>query len=194
MGKILLFAIVGGLLLAAGLAWAQKPRMSPRRPKLAAAFADPEAGVSPMASSVTTVGATPATIQFAANSPGSAVAGSDSATVSWKISGGTSGKTWTLSVAANSATFTGCSTVPASAIGVTCGSATVTGANATANCQSGGPFSLPSTSPGQQVASGNEGNSNSHTYTVVLNYRITDSWGYIPNTCPLTITYTVNAP
>jgi hypothetical protein len=45
------------------------------------------------------------------------------------------------------------------------------------------------------VASGNEGNANSHTYTVVLNYQFTDSWGYIANTsCPLTITYTVNAP
>jgi hypothetical protein len=44
------------------------------------------------------------------------------------------------------------------------------------------------------VASGNEGNTNSHTYSVVLNYQFTDSWKYIANTCPLTITYTVNAP
>jgi hypothetical protein len=84
--------------------------------------------------------------------------------------------------------------VPATAVGATCSSASVSGSAATANCQSGGPFTLPSTAPGQQVASGNEGNSNSHTYTVVLNYQIADSWEYIANTCPLTITYTVNAP
>jgi hypothetical protein len=45
------------------------------------------------------------------------------------------------------------------------------------------------------VASGNEGSAGAHTFTVVLNYQLTDSWSYIANTsCPLTITYTVNAP
>jgi hypothetical protein len=85
--------------------------------------------------------------------------------------------------------------VPASAVGVSCSSASHTGTRPTATCQSGGPFTLPSTAPGQQVASGNEGSAGSHNFTVVLNYQITDSWKYIANTsCPLTITYTVNAP
>jgi hypothetical protein len=45
-----------------------------------------------------------------------------------------------------------------------------------------------------QVASGSEGFGSSN-YTVVLNYELTDSWEYIANTsCPLIITYTVNAP
>jgi hypothetical protein len=49
------------------------------------------------------------------------------------------------------------------------------------------------------VASGYEGNAGptvggSSAFSVVLNYQFTDSWQYIANTCPLTITYTVNAP
>jgi hypothetical protein len=151
----------------------------------------------PMVTSLSAMSATPATIQFTANQPGTGtpVAGNSSATVTWKINGGASGNTWTLSVYANSTAFTGCTTVPASAVGVSCSTASVTGAGATATCTSGGPFTLPTSSPGQQVASGNEGNSSSHTYTVVLTYKFTDSWEFIANTsCPLTITYTVNAP
>jgi hypothetical protein len=44
-----------------------------------------------------------------------------------------------------------------------------------------------------EVANGSEGFLSS-SYTVVLNYQFTDSWEYIANTCPLIITYTVNAP
>jgi len=194
MRKLTMLATASTLVLAGGLAWGQKTGLNPRRPNPVISFARPDASVRPLATSVNSMSATPATIQFTANNPGSAVAGNSSATVSWTISGGASGNTWTLSVYANSATFTGCSTVPASAVGVSCTSASVTGTGATASCQAGGPFTLPHTAPGQRVASGNEGNSNSHTYTVVLNYQITDAWKYIANTCPLTITYTVNAP
>ncbi|HXX22380.1 MAG TPA: hypothetical protein VEO19_04445 [Terriglobia bacterium] len=194
MRKLSMLATVSTLVLAGGLAWGQKTRLNPRRPSPVVSFDNSDASVNPLATTLSGMSATPATIQFTANNPGSAVAGNSSATVSWKISGGASGKTWTLSVYANSATFSGCSTVPASSVGVSCTSASVTGTGATASCQAGGPFTLPTTAPGQQVASGNEGNSSSHTFTVVLNYQITDSWEYIANTCPLTITYTVNAP
>jgi hypothetical protein len=44
------------------------------------------------------------------------------------------------------------------------------------------------------LASGDEGGSGSKTFTIVLNYQLTDSWEFIANTCPLTVTYTVNAP
>jgi hypothetical protein len=87
--------------------------------------------------------------------------------------------------------------VPASAVAVSCSSASATGLGATASCQSGGPFPLPTTAPGQQVASGHEGASffTPSNFTVVLNYQLTDSWEFIANkSCPLTITYTVNAP
>jgi hypothetical protein len=52
---------------------------------------------------------------------------------------------------------------------------------------------LPNTLPGLPVASGNEGNTGMHTYNVVLTYQLKDSWRYIANTCPLDLTYTVNA-
>jgi hypothetical protein len=64
---------------------------------------------------------------------------------------------------------------------------------ASASCNSSSFVTLPSTAPGLQVANGSEGIGPS-SYTVVLNYQFADSWEYIANTCPLIITYTVNAP
>jgi len=193
MRKFIMLATVSALLLAGGLARGQKTRLAPRRPAPVIPLDSSGSPEVPMVTSLSGMSAT-GTILFKANSPGSAIAGG-SATVKWTISGGASGNTWTLSVYANSAAFTGCSTVPASAVGVTCSSASHTGTGATSTCQSGGPFSLSTTAPGQQVASGNEGNSSSHTYTIVLNYQLTDSWEFIANaSCPLTVTYTVNAP
>jgi hypothetical protein len=194
MRKFIMLAIAGVFVLAGGLAWAQKTRLSPRRPTPVIRSLSPAQSPIPMATGVSGMTATPATIQFTANNPGSAVTGNSSATVGWSINGGASGNTWTLSVYANSATFTGCTTVPASAVGVSCSSASHSGTSPTATCQSGGPFPLPTTAPGQQVASGDEGNTFSHTFTVVLNYQFSDAWKYVANTCPLTITYTVNAP
>ena len=191
MRKFTMLAVAG--VLAGGLAWAQKTALSPRRPTPVIQSLSPADSPIPLATGVSGLTATPATLQFTANNPGSAVAGNSSATVKWTATGGTKGNTWTLSVYANSTTFTGCTTVHDSAVGVTCSSASVTGTGATATCQSGGPFTLPTT-PGQQVASGNEGNTSSHTFTVVLSYQFTDSWEYIANTCPLTITYAVTAP
>jgi len=193
INKFGMLATVGTVVLAGGLAWAQKARVSPRRPIPVNQSASPAESLAPMATSLSAMSAT-GTIQFNANNPGSAVAGG-SATVKWTITGGASGNTWTLSVYANSTTFSGCSTVPASAVGVSCSSASHTGSAATSTCESGGPFALPTTAPGQEVASGNEGNTNSHTYTIVLNYQLTDAWDFIANaSCPLTVTYTVNAP
>jgi hypothetical protein len=193
MRNLTMLAIAGVLVLAGGSAGAQKAAHSPSRPTPVIQSASPAQAPVPLAT-VSAMTATPATIQFTANNPGSAVAGNSTATVTWRIRAGVNGNTWTLSVYADSTTFTGCTTVPASAVGVSCSSATVTGMGATATCTSGGPFTLPTTAPGQQVASGNEGNAMSHTYTVVLNYQFSDSWEFIANTCPLTITYTVNAP
>jgi len=193
MRKFTMLAVAG--VLAGGLAWAQKTALSPRRPTPVIQSLSPADSPIPLATTLSAMSATPATIQFTANQPGTGtpVAGNSSATVKWTATGGTKGNTWTLSVYANSTTFTGCTTVHDSAVGVTCSSASVTGTGATATCQSGGPFTLPTT-PGQQVASGNEGNTSSHTFTVVLSYQFTDSWEYITNTCPLTITYAVTAP
>ena len=194
MRKSVGLVAVCGLILMAGLAWAQRPRMNPRRPIQLTPATRQDESVVPMVTTVTKLSATPATIQFTANSPGSSVAGNSTATVTWTASGGTAGNTWTLNVYANSTSFTGCTTVLPSAVGVSCTSASATGQKTTANCQSGGPFALPTTAPGQQVASGNEGDAGTKTYNIVLTYQFADSWEYIPNTCPITITYTVNAP
>ncbi len=135
--------------------------------------------------------ATPATISFSATDPdlGSA-AGSATSTVTWSILNGRDNKqTWTLTAQAGGASFTGCATIPASAVTVTCASTSVTGGGGTGSCS--GPVAL-STSP-QQVAGGLEGND----YTVTLNFRLTDRWRYVAATapsCTLTLTYTVNAP
>jgi hypothetical protein len=196
MRKFMMLAIAGVLVLDGGLAWAQKTTLNPRRPTPVIHSMSPADGPIPLAT-LSTLKATPATIQFTANQPGTGtpVAGNSSATVTWTLTAGVRNNTWTLSVYANSTTFTGCTTVPASAVGVSCSTATVPSTGgATANCQSGGPFTLPTTAPGQQVASGHEGNASSSAFSVVLNYQFTDSWQYIANTCPLTITYTVNAP
>ena len=139
------------------------------------------------APSISNLSATPSTISFAANMPGSAVSGSAAATVSWKISNGSTSRNWTLKVAANSTNFTAgtgtdCTLVPASAITVTCFS--ISGGSG--SCQSG--FSLSTT--GTTVASGTEASGTSNL-SVTVNYTFSDSWKYVPNTCPLTITYTV---
>jgi len=105
------------------------------------------------------------------------------------VSGHDNKQNWTLTAQAGAASFTGCATVPASAVTVTCASTSVTGGGGTGSCS--GSFTL-SSSP-QQVAGGLEGNS----YTVTLNFKLTDRWRYIAATtpsCTLTLTYTVNAP
>ena len=96
---------------------------------------------------------------------------------------------------ATSSTFTECITVPVSAINVKCVSASASGGGPTsAGCNiSMATTALPNTLPGLSLASGNEGNSSSHAYTVVLSYQLTDSWRYIANTCPLNVSYTVVA-
>jgi hypothetical protein len=190
MRKFIIFATASALLFSAGLSPAQKT--AGRRARPVRADQPVDASPQPLAT-VGTLTATPSTISFAANNPGSSVAGNTSATVKWNITGGFFG-TWTLSVYANSATFTGCTTVLASAVSVQCSSATKnSGLGASASCDSSSFVTLPSTAPGLELATGSEGLGAS-SYTVVLNYQLTDSWGYIANTCPLIITYTVNAP
>jgi hypothetical protein len=101
---------------------------------------------------------------------------------------------WTLRVGASSSSFSGCATVPESAVSVKCTSASVNGGGqASAGCNVANFTTLPNTLPGLPVASGNEGNAGLHNYTVVLSYQLADSWRYIANTCPLTVTYTLDA-
>lgn len=141
------------------------------------------------ATSMSAVSAAPGTISFTATDPDlGSVAGNSVATVSWTTSNGSAANTWNLKLHANPASFTGCATVPRSAITVTCGG--VTGGTAGA-C--GGPLTL--TGAGQQIASGKESTSNNAPYSVTLSFNLADSWSYIAkSSCTLTVTYTVTAP
>lgn len=138
--------------------------------------------------------AVPATIPFTANSPGTNVQGGALATITWNMAQGKSGHSWALYATATTPVFVGCATVPASVISVKCVSASVTGGGlASAGCAVSSFAVLPSSSQGVSVASGNEGDANSHNYTVVLSFQLADSWRYIANECPLDVVYTVIA-
>lgn len=135
--------------------------------------------------------ATPGSISFSASNPNSAtVAGSSAASLSWLVVGGSHLQTWSVSVQAGGSYFSGCSTVPVSAVSVGCASASVGGGGGTGSCS--GPFTL--TTAAQQVAGGAEGDG-LQSYFVLINYTLAESWRYVANaSCTLTLTYTVNAP
>ena len=146
---------------------------------------------------ITNTSVLPAVISFNATAPGTLIQGSSAATVAFTINSNVKGNTWTLSVGTTSTAFSGCTTVPTSAVTLWCSSAIVNGSNdngASAACSTTTATQLPSTLPGLQVAGGSEPQSQTANYTVTLYYQLADSWKYIPNTCPLNITYTINAP
>lgn len=191
MRKSTLFAATALIALAGALAVAQKPATTKHQP----IPSSPSAGQINQQFGFTQVSelrATPNSIPFLANSPGSGIPGGSVATINWEITQGRNGQTWTLMVGASSPITSGCTTVPVSAISLRCVSASVSGGGqASAGCNLSNLSTLPSTLPGLPVASGNEGNASSHNYTVVLSYQLTDSWRYIANTCPISVSYTV---
>lgn len=127
----------------------------------------------------------PLTLSLSATDP-DGTGPSGAVTVTFRLTGGRPTRTWTLSVAAGSTYFTGCTTVPVSAVRVACT------AGGSGTCAS--PVTL-STSL-QQVASGPEtfGTAN---YYVNFSVTFSDSWRYIAHQtppCNLTLTHSVNAP
>lgn len=186
-----LFAATALIAFAGALAVAQKPAATKRQP----IPSSPSTGQNNQQFGFTQVSelrATPNSIPFLANNPGSGIPGGSVATINWEITQGRNGQTWTLMVGASSPITSGCTTVPVSAISLRCVSASVSsGGQASAGCNISNLSTLPGTLPGLPVASGNEGNSSSHNYTVVLSYQLTDSWRYIANTCPISVSYTV---
>jgi len=147
--------------------------------------------------SATTISAltvSPGLISFNATAPGALIAGSSTASVSFTINANKS-NVWTLSAGTTSTTFPGCLTVPTSAVSVRCASASVSGGKgATSSCSAANFTQMPSVLPGIVVATGGEPQSQSASYSISLLYQLADSWQYVPNVCPLNITYTVNAP
>jgi hypothetical protein len=148
-----------------------------------------------LATSITTITATPSPITFSATDPDAGpYSGSSASTVKFNLTGGGAARSWTLSVTAGAATFTGCTTIPASAVKATCATASVvnvSGSAGTAACSAGANLSTSALT----IATGNEGKVND--FTITINFVLTDSWSYIAQTsplCPLTLTYSLNAP
>jgi len=133
--------------------------------------------------------AVPATISFSATNPDlGVVAGSSPASLSWQIVGGSHATSWTVSLQAPSSNFSGCPTIPVSAVQVSCGSASA-GGNGTASCSG----SFPLSTAAQQIAGGAEGDG-TNSYSVSINFTLAESWRYVANpSCSLTVNYSVNA-
>jgi hypothetical protein len=132
-------------------------------------------------------------VSFAATNPDSpAVAGNTSVTVSGLIGANQAGASFKLQVYAAGATFSNCTTIPVSAVTITCTSLFNPGNN-DVSCAS--PATL-STSP-VTVASGTLPNAGSSTsFWVTFSYTLTDSWEYIAQTssaCALNVTYLATA-
>lgn len=140
-------------------------------------------------STVNSLMVTPGTISFLASNPnGGPVSGSSAATVNWSVVDGAALQTWNISVQATASVFSGCTTVPVSAVTVSCASASV-GGGGTGTC--GGSFTLSTVA--QHVAGGAQG-VGTQPYNVQLNYTLAESWRYVANpSCSLTLIYTVNA-
>ena len=128
--------------------------------------------------------ATPLTITFSANDPDSpSVAGSSTATITFRATGGSNARTWNVQVQATTTNFGSCpSTVAANRVQVTCVSSTVSGGGGTGSCS--GPFNLSTALT--TVASGTEGNG-ARDYTVNVNFTFLDSWGFIATTAPCSV-------
>lgn len=190
MRKVILFAATDLFILAVALAGAQTSTPGKRHPTLAS----PPTAVSTLQGQVSQLQAVPDTIPFLANNPGNAIPSGSVATINWNLAQGSNGHMWTLKIGTTSPTFNGCITIPASAVSVRCVSASVSGGGqSSAGCTITRFTPLSNSLPGLSIANGNEGNASEHSYTVVLNYQLTDSWRYIPNVCPLNVSYTVVA-
>lgn len=180
--------MTGWLSIALLAALAARPLVVPVR-KSPALDVQPDAGPN------FTLTVSPATITFSATNPNTlpVVTGSSAATATWWASGSGNTHTWTLKVQAAASTFAHCSTVPVSAVTVTCSSASVTaGYGATAGCA--GAFPLSTTA--QTVASGSDATSTLH-YSATISFTLADNWKYIAETspaCTISLTYTANVP
>jgi hypothetical protein len=169
------------LSIAVLLAAAAGNPVLPVRPR--AVTATPKAAAAP---ATVYMLATPATITFQATNPDNPLVAGNSAATVYAFYNASKAQAWNISVQASAAKFTNCSTVPASAVTVTCSS--VSG-GAKASC--GTAVNLSTTS--QIVASGTEA-AGQTLYNVNLTFTLTDSWKYIAELSPqCTVSLTYNA-
>src|ERR1017187_3177477 len=148
MRNSILIAAMSTLMLAPGMACAQKPTASTRQPIPALPSSSPKDSPGGF-TNVDQLRAMPNTIQFMANNPGGVVISGSVATITWDLTQGRNGRTWTLMVGTSSSSFLGCTTVPVSAVSVKCVSASVSGGGQTsAGCNLTTSTTLPNTLPG----------------------------------------------
>ena len=134
----------------------------------------------------------PATITFTATNPNSAPvdAGSSAASVSWTNLDFNTGN-WNLTVQSGTTSFSNCPDVPVSAVTVSCASVS-TSLGGSGSCSA--PFAL-STSP--QVAAGGTQALFTYSYSVTLNFTLSDNWKYVAETspsCSLSLSYLATVP
>ncbi len=147
-------------------------------------------GREPLFATVSGVTATPGAISFSSPDPDTGTVALTPAVVSWTASDGNNARNWILAITAGSASFTGCATVPASAIQVTCSSVEPIGGSGT--CSN----SFPLSAAYRQIAGGVQGDG-ARNYTVNVAFTFTDSWRYraaLSPACTLSLTYLVIAP
>jgi len=148
--------------------------------------AKPRTNVSlPSAQATVSMYVSPSSISFTATDPDTGiVAGNTASTVFWFYSG-INKKTWSMSLQAGATTFSGCSTVPVSAVTATCSTIQVGGGS-----QPCGSAVTLSTAP-QVIASGTEA-AGFASYQVNITFTLADSWKYVAKmspSCSLTLTY-----
>jgi len=177
------------ILLAGGPVRGGDKKTPPRTAAASGAIVLPTAA----AATVNSFGVAPATVTFTMTDPDAGlVTGNPSATATLSITNGAPSRNWTVYVQADSSTFTGCTNIPASAVTVTCSSVTlanVGGSPGNGSCTA--PFALSTSAT--PVAGGKEG-TKTDNFTIALSFTLADSWQLIPNTCPLTLTYTGDVP
>jgi len=149
-----------------------------------------------MSTSINSLTSSPTSISFFATDPDlGPYSGNSSATLVFDLQSGNNSRTWSMTVSAGTSTFSGCTTIPASAVKATCSAVAVTNTggptSGTGTCSAAGTLSTTALT----IATGNESNG-SDKYTITINFLLTDSWAYIAQTsptCPLTLTYSINA-
>jgi hypothetical protein len=138
---------------------------------------------------------TPATMSFQATDPDQGGPAPQNSTVVWRLENTAVQRPWTLYVQAESASMSGCSSIPASALTAACTSATHDSGNNSAKMYcTAAP--IPISTSRAVVAYGNQGNRD-HNALVGIAVSMADSWRYqaaLSPACTISLRYTLDAP
>lgn len=155
-------------------------------------------GSQRFAQTVSVFTASPSTISFTSSDPGAEVTAAGS--VLARILQPALNERWQLKIHASASTLTHCTSVPVSAITVSCGSVDAQGGllfHPTGSCAASVPLSVTPT----VIASGKQGdggivlNLSPDVYSVNLSFKLTDSWAYRganSPACSVDLTYTLS--